>query len=93
MADRDDELIDPAGCGHSVSTGPAGFYCLVTGDHDEHVYRGPGQASRGLGHADNRPVEVEVRWRDDRRPATFGDMRRLIASIQRAKASVPPAGR
>jgi hypothetical protein len=81
MLDRDDELLDPTGCGRSVRVLSSGFRCLVTGDHDEHVYRGPAQSSRGMGYADDREVEVEIRWRDDRPPATVRDQRRLIAEV------------
>jgi hypothetical protein len=77
---RDDEpLAGPGVCGRSVGILGTGFACLLLGDHDEHVWRGEAQASRGLGYNDNLGAELEVRWRDDRPAATVGDVRRALA--------------
>jgi hypothetical protein len=75
---RDDELLMPGTCGHSVGALGA-FLCGESGDHDEHIWRGDGQASRGLGYGDNLAIGMEVRWRDDRPAATVGDVRRALA--------------
>lgn len=78
---NDDELLEPETCGHNVQITGSGFYC---NSHDqrtnEHVWRGKGQASRGLGYVDNLDTELEVRWRDDRPAATVGDVRRVVAA-------------
>lgn len=80
MPNRDSEPLDPGICGRSLGMLGAGFACAEDGDHDEHVWRGVGQASRGLGFSDHRPAEVEVRWRDDRPAATVGDLRRRLGA-------------
>jgi hypothetical protein len=76
----EDEPLQPGVCGHSLGVLGSGFPCVETGPHNKHVWRGDGQASRGLGHADSLPIGIEVHWCDDRPAATVGDMRRLIAA-------------
>lgn len=79
---NDDEPMAPEVCGHYVAANGAGFHCVLTGDHGEHVWRGEGQASRGLGSMDRVGAGLEVRWRDPRPAATVGDARRALAKAR-----------